>query len=344
MQFPPWLLLALLLLLPAARAEEPAPAPPPAAEFAPADAVPDAAPAVPAASAPAGSNGTTTHPDGIEFTWTLDPYYSDAGVRVPLSDRPIPDGGTMREREVYRGLLRESLRPRLLLVEASVYPLPAAGTWLKKHHADFYDDFSIAKIDGNDLNVIDGLTAGFQEPWALSAFVGGEMVFTRPDDSRRKGNHGYMGYLVSFGRKHIRDNVLIDDTWWEFEWKLKGEREFRDENLSWSFRVGVKNHGNPDIRDVTYVGFRRSHLDFRQPILQLLTNSSMELMTEVARDNGHFLRQEIIFGKKVPIRRWRIAPMLEMGLIIEDAAKYTGLLVDPAADEVTVVFRPNIEW
>jgi hypothetical protein len=170
------------------------------------------------------------------------------------------------------------------------------------------------------------------------------MTFTRPDDVRRKGNRGYMGYLVSYGSKHIRDNVIIEDDWWEFEWKLKGEREFRDEQLSWSFRAGVKNHGNPDIRDVVYMGFRRSNLDFRQPLLEFLTNSTIEVVTEIARDNANFMRQEIIVGKKVPIRRWRIAPMLELGLIVEQDAKYTGALADPTVDTVTIVFRPNIDW
>ena len=326
---PSWLVVLLATFAPALCAAEDAPGQAPATAEGAATLQPPAA----------GSRQ-----DRTEVDWELDPYYSDIGLRVPLNSRPIPDGGLMRERDVYRGLFLESLHPRLLLLEASVYPLPAAGTWLKSHHRDFYEKFSLGEVGENDLNVIDGLTAGFQEPWAISAFVGGEMTFSRPGDERKKGNHGYMGYLVSFGEKHIHDNVLIDDRWWEFEWKLKGERSFADEDLSWSFRLGMKNHGNPDIRDVAYIGFRRSNLDFRQPFLQLLTNSSMELLTEVARDNGHFMRQEIIFGKKVPIRRWHIAPMLEMGLIIEKDAKYTGVLVDPAADEVTIVFRPNIEW
>ena len=144
------------------------------------------------------------------------------------------------------------------------------------------------------------------------------------------------------GRKHIRDNVLIDDDWYEVEWKLKGTREFRDEQLAWSFRVGVKNHGNPDIRDVAYIGFRRSNLDFHRPFLSVLDNSTVELKTEVARDTGAFMRQEIIIGKKLPIRRWHLAAALDVGLIRERAAKYTGTLADPSVDAFTLVFRPNI--
>ncbi len=313
-----------------------------------ADAV-DAAPVVSAAPAAVDSphpvmKGQVAGGDGVELAWELDAYYTNASVALPLDRRPVPEGGTLRELEVYRTLFRESLRPRILMFEASLYPAPAAGTWLKKHHPDVYDDFVIGEAGPNELNLIEGLTAGFQEPWAVSAFVGSEMTFTRDGDRARRSNRGYMGYLVSTGRKHIRDNVLIDDTWWELEWKLKGEREFRDEQLSWSFRVGVKNHGNPDIRDVAYVGFRRSNLDFRRPFLGFINNSTIELVTEVARDDADFMRQEIIFGKKLPIRRWRIAMALDVGVIFEEDSKYSGALADPSIDEVTLVFRPNIDW
>jgi hypothetical protein len=279
-----------------------------------------------------------------ETYWELDAYYSSVGTEIRLDDSAVPDGGDMPESEVYRRLLIDSLSPRLLLLEASVYPMPVLGTQLKKHQADFYDDMVIARADGTELNIIDSVTAGFQEPWALSAFLGSEMTFTRDGDRKSKQNAGYMGYLLSFGRKHIRDNILIDDTWTEFEWKLKGQREFRDESLSWSFRAGFKNHGNPWIRDVVYLGFRRSSLDFNQPLLAFIANSNIDVKTEFARDGGDFLRQEIVLGKKLPLKRWRIAPSLEFGVILEKDAKYAGPLSNPAIEELTFVFRPNIDW
>lgn len=282
--------------------------------------------------------------DGVAWNWELDPYYSNVSVELPLDSRPVPDGGTMGEAEVYRALFRESLRPRILMFEASVYPLPALGTWVRRNHPDVYDDFDIGQVDDNSLNVLEGLTAGFQEPWAMSAFVGGEMTFTREGDRKRRQNRGYMGYLASFGKKHIRNNFLIDDDWWELEWKLKGERTFREEQLDWSFRVGVKNHGNKDIRDVAYLGFRRDNLDFRAPLMSFMRNSTIELMTEVARDNGNFLRQEIIVGKKVPLKRWRVALALDVGVVYENNDKYTGALTALQTDEYTLVFRPNVDW
>ncbi len=280
----------------------------------------------------------------VEFLWELDAYYSSAAVTFPLSDKPVPDGGGMRERDVYATLFRNSLRPRLLMLEASVYPLPALGAWLRGNRPDTYKDFVVGEFHGDELNVIEGLTAGYQEPWAVSAFLGSEMTFTREGDRQRMQNRGYMGYLVSFGTKHLRSNYLIDDNWWEFEWKLKGEREFREEELSWSFRIGTKEHANPDIRDVVYVGIHRDNLDFSGPIFSVLRNSSIELKTEAARDNLEFLRQEIIFGKKFPIRRWHIAGQLDFGVIFEDRSKYSGVLAQQDVDDFTIVLQPNIDW
>lgn len=279
-----------------------------------------------------------------DLFWELDAYYSSLGLEIPLTQEPVPDGGNMSEAEVYGRLFRDSLRPRVLMLEASVYPLPAAGTWLKGHHPDTYNKFDISEVSGNELNLIDGVTAGFQEPWALSVFTGSSMHFSRDNEARDDSNRGYMGYLVSYGAKHIRNNVLIDDNWWELEWKLKGERHFSNEELSWSFRLGVKQHGNADIRDVAYIGLRRSNLDYQAPLLKVLNNANLEMLTEVDRRSFRFLRQEITVGYNYPLPKQRFALALDVGLIYESDDKYSGALADPDADAFTIVFRPNIKF
>ena len=153
-----------------------------------------------------------------------------------------------------------------------------------------------------------------------------------------------MGYLVSYGAKHIHQNVLIDDDWWEFEWKLKGERAFEDEDLTWSFRVGIKTNANPDIADTLYFGGRRSNLDYKVSWLGWLENASFQWMTELAQDNLAFLRQELVFGKKFPLKDKHWAFTLDIGVIYEKDQKYTGPLFDPTADNITIVFRPNIAF
>jgi len=289
---------------------------------------------------PADAAGDLAHQSSdVEFAYELDAYYTNVSVEIPLTGRPVPDGGMMQERRVYEALFKDSLRPRLLLLEVSVYPMPVLGTYIKEHSPETYDNFTLGS---GDLNLLDGLTAGFQEPWAVSAFVGSSMKFSRPNQRSTSTNKGYMGYLVSYGAKHIRQNVLIDDDWWEFEWKLKGERAFEGEDLTWSFRLGLKSHGNPDIADTLYFGGRRTNLDYKASWLGWLENSSFEWKTELAQENLAFLRQDLVVGKRFPMKNRKWALSLDVGLVYEKDDKYTGVLFDPAADNITIVFRPNI--
>jgi len=267
-------------------------------------------------------------------------YYSSVGLYVPLSDDPFPDGGQMAEWEVYRQLFERSYRPNVLVLEASVYPMPMLGVWLRSHHPTFYDNATLG--GGNDLNLVQAVTAGFQEPWAASIFFGNQMKFSRPGETGRDTNRGYMGYLVSAGKKHIKENVLIDDDWVEAEWKMKGERKFEQERLTWSFRLGAKFNRNPDIADTIYVGINRSSLDFTSPFLSFLANSTLKLFTEIPTDGVTLLRQELVFGKKYPIESARLAWELDFGLIYERASKYSGALSPLAKTSYTLVFRPNI--
>lgn len=298
--------------------------------------------AVAAAQESAGDPGSTvTQKPRTEVVWEWGAYYTSVGLHVPLTDEAVPDGGTMTEGEVYARLLANSLRPRVLLLEASVYPMPVLGTWLRKQHPGLYED---AWVAGHDINLIQVLTAGFQEPWAVSAFIGNQMRFSRQGEPELDTNRGYMGYLVSAGKKHIKDNVLIDDDWLEFEWKMKGERRFSGEHLSWSFRLGTKFHRMPDIADTIYVGIGRSNLQFGGPLLSWLDNSRVNLMTEFTNDSLTFARQELLFAKKYPMASCDCALELGLGLVYERAVKYTGTLADPERNAMTLMVRPNIEF
>jgi hypothetical protein len=284
---------------------------------------------------------TTPPPEKPHFetVWEWSPYYTSVDLHVPLTDEPIPDGGRMDEAEVYRQLFLRSLRPSVLLVEASVYPMPMLGVWLRGHNPGFYDN---ATVGHSKLNLVQVVTAGFQEPWAVSAFLGSQMKFSREGEQGKGTNRGYMGYLVSAGKKHIKENFLIDDDWLEAEWKLKGDRVFKEDRLSWSFRLGGKFNRNPDIADTVYVGISRSNLDFHSPVLSFLYNSTITLFTEFSMHRESLLRQEVMFGKKYPSETLGIAWELDFGVIYERASKYTGTLAPLATTSYTLVIRPNI--
>jgi len=270
---------------------------------------------------------------GVEVLQQYNAYYTSIGLYIPISAEQFPDGGRLEEADVYRQLFQRSWQPNLVALEASVYPMPLLGVWLRKQQPDFYD---------RAPSLVQAVTAGFQEPWAVSAFFGSQMKFTRPDETERGSNRGYLGYLVSAGTKHIKSNVLIADNWLELEWKMKGERVFKEERLDWSFRAGGRYNGNRDIADTLHIGIRRSNLDFKAPVLSWLDNSRIDLLTELAVDGLALVRQEVIFGKKYPLESRKYALELDFGLIYERASKYSGDLSPLAKTAVTVVFRPNI--
>jgi hypothetical protein len=294
-----------------------------------------------AQEAPVEPSAAAVAKPGAEWIWEWGAYYTSIGLSIPLTDEPVPDGGQMGESEVYARLLASSLRPRFMLIEASVYPMPALGTWIRSHHPGFYEDTWVA---GRRINLVQTLTAGFQEPWAASVFFGNQMRFTRAGEQDLDTNRAYMGYLLSAGKKHIRDNVLIDDDWMELEWKMKGERKFSDERLSWSFRVGTKLHRHPYIADMVYLGIGRSNLDFVSGLSEWLKNSRINLLTEFTKDSLTFARQEVLIGKKIPVNWCKCALEMGMGVIYERAAKYQGTLANADRNVFTWVLQPNLEF
>lgn len=268
----------------------------------------------------------------------LDPYYSNASLNFPLTRERVPNLGESSEVDIYRYLLVRSFLPRFVTLEASVYPMPVAGVYLKRNHPHFYEQGDI----GSEVNVIESLTAGFREPYALSLFCGNLVDFVK-DGERRKGeNRAYSGYLFSYGNRHIKNNILVDDHWYEFEWKLKGDRDLADHRLSWSFRIGGRQHDNPEITDTLYLGLRRSNTEFSVVTFSWLKNSSFELMSEFSSHDLRFLSQSVIFGKKFPVRIFPVALALEIGGIWQTNDVYRGTLADQNSDNFTLVFRPNL--
>lgn len=330
-------LLLLSLSLPLPAAAEDGPAVP--AGGAPAAAIPAAQPPPPggAPDCPLPEKKTAES----EFVWELDPYYSEISLHIPLTDEPIPEFADVGEFEVYRKLFADSLKPRFMLVEAAVFPMPLTGVALKRYAPDFYRGFNVGT---SDLNLLQSVTAGFQEPYAFSLFLGDMVSFVRPGEEKVCSNKGYMGYMLSYSNQHIKRNVLIPDHNLEAEWKAKGDRIFKEDKLSWSFRIGAKVHQNPDITNTVYLGFRRNHLDFRAGFLGFLSNSDLNIRWDFSARDGRLLRQEYVFGKKYPIKSWRVAFKMEVGVIWEDPAIYTGPLHDKDFQNVTAVLRPNIEF
>lgn len=298
----------------------------------------DAAPVPPSQS----PDGQAPPPEfkWIEPDYELDAYYSNVSLTIALTKEPIPSLGEQEEDELYRFMTYRALLPRFLYLEASVNPLPYTGVSLKKHHPDLYNH---AELSGS-FNWIKSITAGFEEPWAASVFAGTVVDFDIPGKANTKGK-GYSGYLVSAGNCHIKDNVLIKDDWWEYEWKVKGDRRSPDNKLNWSFRIGAKLHGNPEITDIIYLSFRRSRVDYLSGRESPFRNTGFEYTYDMDRRGLRGIRHYFFVDKKWPHAEMRIALSLAVGFIWESAAKYTGSLgAGRTENESQFILRPNIEF
>ena len=115
-----------------------------------------------------------------DLDWEADLYYSNVSLNIPLTTTPIQSLSGHPELEIYSRLFLDSLVPRYMLIEAAVMPLPLTGVALKKVSPDFYAAADI----GSDQNLIQWITAGFEEPYAASVFFGTMVRFSKEGEPR----------------------------------------------------------------------------------------------------------------------------------------------------------------
>ncbi len=271
----------------------------------------------------------------------LDLYYANTGLIFNLSDRAIPDIGEVSEGNVYLDLFKRSGLPQYILFEFSVYPMPIAGVYAREEHETFYQDTNI----GDNFNLLESVTAGFEEPFALSLFLNNMVAYGTKGDLANS-NRGFMGYLLTVGNYHIQRNRLVKDNWLELEWKIKGDIKRDDESLSWSFRFGGKFHAHPEIVDNFYIVLKRDQVAANKPILSWLFNSGVEFTYNVAQSNLKSIGFQLFLEKNFPIKLGSTVFSLGFGVIHENTNKYFGELKDAQSKEnqTFLIVRPSIEF
>ncbi len=273
-----------------------------------------------------------------EWEYQLDAYYTALDYTIHLTTVPIPYVDNKSEWEIYKRLIT-SPRPRFLILEGSVNPLPMTGVYLKGHAPAFYRRTNI----GSGQNIIQSVTAGFEEPAAVSIFLGNVIEF-KPVKRRSYGEgKGYIGYLLSAGTQHIKDNELIDDNWIETEWKIKGDKKKSDIKLLWSFRVGAKFHDNPDIADALYISLRRSRVDYDDKRFEWLHNTGATYKFDVDARTFHPIQHQLVIDRKFPTKGRRAVPTLSFGFVYRTEDKYRGNL-RTSEREFQALIQPNLEF
>ncbi len=276
----------------------------------------------------------------------LDPYYSNVAYVYSLTKDPIPKESYSKERYVYFYLLKRIYLPRYLLFEASVYPFPIAGVYIKKNNEDFYNDSQISE----NINAVKAISAGFPEPWAFSFFWGNVVDYVKEGEEKISGK-GYSGLLFSYGNRHIVDNIMVKDNWFEVELKLKGKDIRQKRDLSWSYALGYKGHYNNEIRDKLYISFKRTRIDYVYHDVNFLWKflfHNSELETRIDFDvrkirKGKTVRYFFLFGKKFVLGEG-VSLSVGVGALKTKASGYTGSLERQVNDQWQLLFRPNLHF
>ncbi|MBU1659628.1 hypothetical protein KKG72_11365 [bacterium] len=277
----------------------------------------------------------------IEYDYELDAYYTNVSAFIDLdTEHEVTDASSYSEAKIYTDLVLNSLSPNILLIEAAVHPMPIAGLYFRQNHEEQYDK---AKLQ--NFNLVKAVTAGFEEPYSLSVFVGRMMIFKNNESDRIGKNRAYMGYLVSVGDYSIKDNMAHIDRWMNFEFKLKGTKESQEKDLDWSFRIGSRIHENKDFTNSFYIGARRSSIDYKKGVWSFIYNSAFSSMFAVSADTFDLTEAEIIVEKKWPLS-WseKVSFGLGLGYLYNSGAKYSGALKEEGIDNHQLIFRPNFKW
>ncbi len=277
----------------------------------------------------------------IEYDYELDIYYSNVSAFINLDrDNNVTDATNYTEKQIYTKLIKHTFSPNIFLVEASFHPMSWAGVWYRENYPNQYDRASI-----NNFNLVKTLTAGWEEPYSLSFFVGRMLIF-RNEKSRHIGsNRAYMGYLLTIGNKSIKDNLSYHDNWQNVEFKLKGTRELEEKDLDWSFRIGYRHHNNPDFVNTLYIGARRSSVDFKKSLWSIRYNSAFETLVEVSAATFKLTKAEFIVEKKWPLKTFtKLTFGLGIGYLYYGGNRYTGALKEEGVDNHQLILRPNLKW
>ncbi len=277
-----------------------------------------------------------------EYATKFDPYYTYTSYSLAfLPERSVELGTEQQEGRIYRELFSRSFIPSYMLLELSCNPVQTLAAYIRQNYTGFYDSLTISK----NFNLIRSICAGFEEPWAMSVFLGEIIGFKRNADDPDYIGVGYSGFLVSYGDTHIKDNTFISDSWYQYEWKIRGARFSEEQKLVWSFRLGGKLHGNTNIKTVYFLSFDRNRTDYNYHKFSLIKNIAYSYTIDLDSRNLDPIRHYFLVSKKFPVGDYRLAIKLELGFVWERSSKYTGEL-NPLneGDRFQFIIRPNVEF
>ena len=277
----------------------------------------------------------------LEYDYEADLYYSNVSMFIDLdSEHNVSDASNLTEVQLYSKLIANTFKPNIFLMELAVHPMPIAGLAFRKYNASLYQHSTLG-----DFNLVKSITAGFEEPYSVSFFLGRMMVFKRKNEKHIGANRAYVGYLVSMGSLSIKDNKAEPDKWVEVEMKIKGTRKFTHHLLDWSFRLGSRIHSNHNFTNSVYIGARRSRVDIDKDFLSWLDNSAYTLLLSASAETFDLIEVQTTMEKKWTSTLFYNAIFgLEIGYLYYSGEKYQGRLKEEGINTHSLIIRPNISF
>lgn len=271
----------------------------------------------------------------------LDAYYTALSLNIPLAKGGGQAQGEQDEIKTYRSMLAKAWIPSFLVLEGSVNPLPVTGLVIRNNARGFYERARVTP----SLNLVQAVTAGFEEPYAASLFLGKVVDFSTEKKVVGHKRRGYVGYLASAGNYHILENRAIADNWLEMEWKVKGDQSTERRKMSWSFRGGGKLHSNDDVSDTYYLGIKRDRVDYEKGPFSFLLSSAVDYRMDLGTRDFKALRHRFLIEKNIPLPKKKVTLSLGIGYLWLGGGSYTGALAQNRnRAQSQVLIRPNLKF
>lgn len=291
-------------------------------------------------------------PAYIRGQLTFDFYKPYGSIYIGFERPKIMETG--RERKIYAELTRRLIVPKYFLVQSTLYPIAAWSSHWETKHYEWFRRFKIYK----GINGLRAIGSGFEEPYALSLFLGNIVrlvYFEHNDRKSRPKNAGssLAGFLLSAGNHFIYNNIYLNGRWYQAELMLIGDSRSPQQQRFWNFRIGTKIYSNSFINNALTVFLERNSTDFAETGFSLLKNSILKYQAKFALEQSEEKTpasfQMVNFAKKFPVKLFgrKAFLVLGTGMKWEWIRRYdhdAGKFEESPSSQFVWLFTPNVEF
>ena len=221
---------------------------------------------------------------------------------------------------LYRELAIRSVKPGHVLLEITGYLFASFTASMEDRKNEEYHKFDI----GENFNLLKNFSAGQQEPWSASLFLGQLATFWDLDENDYLivAATGVSGLVLTGGLYQLFDNSYVRSNWYRIEWKVKGGGSSGANKQSWDLKTGYRNYGLSEISNTITLVLKRkktkkTRFDWRV-FHNSMTSIEFELPTTGTKEG--FSRVYGAYGKYFPFLKRLVG--IELGVLFEKRREY----------------------